>query len=153
MRLYLVQHGDAKPKQEDPDRPLTETGRQDAQKTCEFVRRLGLNIAAVWHSDRTRAAQTAELLAAAVTAADGAVQRDGLGPNDRVGPLRKLLRRAEEDVAIVGHLPFLAKLAGRLLTGDKSAEPVAFRTGGIVCLERDEKGVWRLAWMVTPDLL
>jgi len=30
--LYLVQHGEAKPKSEDPDRPLTDTGRETVQQ-------------------------------------------------------------------------------------------------------------------------
>ena len=153
MRLYLIQHGEAKPKQQDPERPLTEKGLRDVRKVAEFIKPLGLRVRAVLHSGKARAAQTAEVLASAVDADEGIVQRDGLGPNDPVDPVAKDIRRAAEDLMIVGHLPFLGKLAARLLTGSESAEVVAFRNGGIVCLEYDPDRAWRLAWMITPELI
>jgi hypothetical protein len=30
---------------------------------------------------------------------------------------------------------------------------VAFRQGGVVCLQRTENQTWQVAWMVTPELL
>jgi phosphohistidine phosphatase len=55
---------------------------------------------------------------------------------------------------IVGHLPFLSRLASTLLIGDETVALVAFRNGGVVCLERgEEKGRWRLTWAVVPELL
>jgi len=54
---------------------------------------------------------------------------------------------------IVGHLPFLGKLASLLLTGCESANTVAFKQGGIVCLSRSELKQWQINWMVTPEIL
>jgi phosphohistidine phosphatase len=54
-------------------------------------------------------------------------------------------------VMLVGHLPFLARLAGLLLSGDADNPIVRFRTGGIVCLTRDEDR-WQVAWILTPDM-
>jgi phosphohistidine phosphatase len=54
---------------------------------------------------------------------------------------------------IVGHLPFLGKLASALLTGSESVSPVAFRQGGVICLQRNEGMTWQVAWMVIPDIL
>jgi phosphohistidine phosphatase len=54
---------------------------------------------------------------------------------------------------IVGHLPFLSKLASLLLTGSESSETVAFKQGGIVCLKCKDKNLWQIDWMITPELL
>jgi phosphohistidine phosphatase len=153
MRLYLIQHGEAKSKEEDPDRPLTAQGAADAAKMAGALKPLRLCVRAVWHSGRARAAQTAQAFAAAVTADEGVVQRDGMGPKDRVGPIRKRIERSDGDLMLVGHLPFLARLAGRLLTGKGSIQPVAFQYGGVVCLERNDDGAWQVRWMLTPEAL
>ena len=153
MRLYLVQHGKAKSKQEDPDRHLTGEGVQDVQKVAEFIKPLGLHVQTIWHSGKARAEQTAELLSGAVEAEEGALRHDGLAPNDSVEFLVGKMNHAEKDLMIVGHLPFLSKLAATLLVGNDASEVVAFRNGGVVCLEGESGGAWRLAWMVTPELL
>ncbi|MHC4542753.1 MAG: histidine phosphatase family protein, partial [Planctomycetota bacterium] len=79
--------------------------------------------------------------------------RDGLAPNDDVGAIRDEIEAAQRAVMLVGHLPFLGKLASLLLTGSESAETVAFKQAGIVCLERRDTDGWQLAWMVTPEIL
>ena len=54
---------------------------------------------------------------------------------------------------IVGHLPFLGKLVGLLVTGSEKNEIVQFRFGGVVRVERRDDKKWKVAWMVTPWLL
>jgi hypothetical protein len=49
MKVYLVQHGEAKPKSIDPTRPLTERGHQDAQHVAAFAERLGLEVRQIRH--------------------------------------------------------------------------------------------------------
>jgi len=153
MRLYLVQHGEAKSKEEDPDRPLTAKGADDVQRIARFLNPLGLGVRAIWHSGQARAAQTAGVLAGAVSATEGVTQREGLAPNDPVEPLAKALAELPDDVMIVGHLPFLGKLASVLVAGDESAGAVDFRPGGVVCLERGDQCDWSVQWAVTADLL
>lgn len=153
MRLYLAQHGQAAPKDVDPDRPLTEAGRRDVEKVSAFLKPLAPRVGAIVHSGKTRAAETAETLSSAFEADSGPLSREGLGPNDPVEPLRQELEGAEEDLVIVGHLPFLAKLASALLAGSESSDVVAFRQGGIICIERGEDDIWRVLWMVSPGVL
>ncbi len=165
MRLYLVQHGEAKSKDADPERHLTEKGLRDVEKVAAFLKPLGLSAGAVWHSGKARARQTAETLAQAVTAdatlrssplrstRGGAVERPGLAPDDPVEPVKEELARAEADIMIVGHLPFLGKLASLLVAGSESAGVVAFRNAGVVCLERGEGGAWRTTWALIPEIL
>lgn len=153
MRVYLVQHGQAASKDIDPARPLTEAGRRDVEKVSTFVRRLGLRVRTILHSGKTRAVQTAEILASSLEASSGTLSREGLAPSDPVEPLIEELTNAQEDLVVVGHLPFLAKLASALLTDSESLDVVAFRQGGIVCIERGDDATWRLLWMVNPQLL
>jgi len=153
MRLYLVQHGEAKPKDEDPERRLTEKGRRDVEKVAAFLRPLGLAVASVWQSGKARARETAEILAGALEAEGGVVERAGLAPNDPVAPVAEEMGGAAEDTMIVGHLPFLGKLAALLVAGEESTGTVAFRNGGVVCLERDREGDWSVLWAVTPDVV
>ena len=153
MRLALVQHGQAKPQEADAQRPLTPQGRQDVQKVAAFLKPLRLGVAAVWHSGKTRAAQTAEILAQAVAAERGVLQQDGLAPNDPVAPVAEMLSKTTADLMIVGHMPFMGKLAAALLTGDESAGLIAFQQGGVLCLQRGDDGRWQVAWMIVPALL
>jgi phosphohistidine phosphatase len=153
MKLYLVQHGEAKSKDVDPDRHLTEKGARDAERTAAFLKPLGLTVQAIWHSGKPRAAQTAEILARSLAPTDGVVERPGLAPNDAVEPAAEEANRAVDDLAIVGHLPFLARLAALIVAGAAEEGVVAFRNGGVVCLERDDGGAWSVLWDVIPDLL
>ena len=150
MQLYMVQHGEAKPKDEDPDRYLTDKGVQDVKKMAQFIRPLDLNVRAVWHSNKTRAVQTAEILGAALQREESLIEWDDLSPTDPVNPIIQKLKTQEEDIMIVGHLPFLSKLISMLITGDENKGLVAFRNGAVVCLQGDSEGSWKLAWMMTP---
>lgn len=153
MRLYLVQHGDAKDKEEDPERPLTEAGTCDVKKVAEFLQSLELPLSVVWHSGKTRARQTAEILAEAFSVAEGVVQQDGLSPKDDVKPVAEKLAASSSDVMVVGHMPFMSKIAAQLITGNDSSEVVAFNKGGVVCLDGEEVGGFSVLWIVTPAVL
>ncbi len=52
MRLCLVQHGQAKTNQQDPDRYLTDKGQRDVRKMAAFLNPLGLCVDAVWHNGK-----------------------------------------------------------------------------------------------------
>jgi len=153
MRLYLVQHAKAKSKDVDPQRPLTEEGRRDIKKVAEFIEPLNLCVDYLWHSGKTRAAQTAEILAEVIETSKEMTAHEGLAPNDDVTAIRDEITSAQQDILIVGHLPFVGKLASLLLTGSESSNVVAFKQGGIVCLERTDGNRWQIDWMITPELL
>ncbi|GAB4338086.1 MAG: phosphohistidine phosphatase SixA [Candidatus Abyssubacteria bacterium] len=153
MKAYLVQHGEATSKEVNPDRPLTDKGRSDVFKVAALIRPLALQVGEIVHSGKARAAQTAELLAEVIVSVGGVKARDGLAPNDPVEPLREELNSVSQDIMLVGHLPFLGKLAAALVTGSEERNVVSFRQGGIVCLERSDDKRWAVAWMVTPDIL
>ena len=63
MRLYLVQHAEALPADVDPARPLSANGRTDAERVATLLTGQVLGITRVLHSGKTRAEQTAGILA------------------------------------------------------------------------------------------
>jgi phosphohistidine phosphatase len=153
MFVYLVQHGQAKSKDIDPDRHLTEKGIRDIEKVSAFIKAAGAKTDVIWHSGKTRAAQSADILGKDLISKEGIIQRGGLAPNDDPETIKKELTKSEKNIMIVSHLPFLGKLAASLLIDDDSASIVAFQQGGIVCLEKDEDMEWHIAWMVVPEII
>ena len=153
MKLYLVQHGEALSKEQNPDRPLSDRGSLDLAKVAEFVRPLKIEVDYLWHSKKTRAIQTTRILAEVIKVKKSCSERDGLDPNDDILALEQELSNIDSDVMIVGHMPFLGKLAAQLLAGSEAAATVRFRQGGIVCLAYDKDIGWQVEWMVTPDIL
>ena len=106
MKLYLVQHAKAASEQADPQRPLTEEGRREIKKIAEFVKPLNLCVDYLWHSGKKRAAQTAEILAEVVKVKKAETAREGLSPNDDVKVIREKIVSLQQDIMLVGHLPF-----------------------------------------------
>jgi len=153
MRLYLVQHGAAKNEAEDPGRHLTNAGRAAVERLAGFLVRSGLVVDRIEHSGKTRARETAEILAAHLRPLEGIKVVAGLAPNDPVEPVRARLEAGTESVMLVGHLPFLARLASRLLGLPEDRQIVRFEMGGVVYLARDEAGCWLVRWVLAPELL
>ena len=153
MKLYLVQHAKAASKDMDPQRPLNDQGRRDIQKVAAFIKPLSLSVDYLWHSAKERAIETAEILTEVVKINNEKIARDGLAPNNDVTQLKDELISSQQDIMIVGHLPFMAKLASLLLTGREFAGTVAFKQGGIVALNSSEDNHWQIDWMVIPELL
>ena len=54
MRLYLVQHGEAKSEAEDPERSLTVRGEEETLKISGAAKRLGLRPSRIYHSGKRR---------------------------------------------------------------------------------------------------
>jgi len=152
MKLYLVQHAKAAPKQLDPERPLTEEGYSEIRNVTEFIKPLSLKVDYLWHSPKKRAIQTADALAEVVTISKDRTARDGLGPNDDVTIITAELSSATNDIMIIGHLPFLSKLTSLLLTGSDLTDAVDFKNAGIVCLSRSEENRWQIEWIISPEL-
>jgi len=152
MKLYLVQHAEAVPKEVDPDRPLSADGRRDAERVAGFLATASVNAVRIVHSGKTRAQQTAEILAQALPKNVSVEPLTGLNPNDPPQEFLKQIEDLGDGALIVGHLPFLAKLVSRLVTGDEEHLLVRYQPGSVVCLEQDEGGVWAIAWMLRPEL-
>ncbi len=103
MRLYLVQHTAAKTEAEEPQRGLTDEGRLAVERMAEFLAQLRLALDRIEHSDKLRARQTAEILAARLRPVEGTRQIAGIAPNDDVEPMRARLAKESKSLILVGH--------------------------------------------------
>jgi len=155
MKLYLVQHADAVTASVDPERPLSAGGRKTARALAEACARHRLEAAEVIHSGKARARETAEAIAEACNL--DVRSSAGLDPLDPVKAFAHQCASMHSAV-VVGHLPFLERLAALLLAGREEPPVLAFQRGGMVCLERrgppdaaNPFGVWCLLWTAFPD--
>jgi phosphohistidine phosphatase len=155
MDLYLMQHGQATSDAENPARPLTDAGRAAVQRVAARARAAGVRVGHCVHSGKLRAEQTARVLVSEIGAEASVQARAGLAPNDPVAPTAEWLRGVTDHqaLALVGHLPFLDRLASLLVAGDEDAQVVRFRMGGLVELEpKQDRDGFAIAWAMLPDL-
>lgn len=154
MELYLVQHGEAKPEAEDPERPPTERGIETVRRMASWAAQVGLKVDQIRHSGKKRAEQTAALLAERLDPPNGVIAVEGLKPNDDVRPVAESLQteHGPKPVMLVGHLPFLSRLASLLVSGNPESGVIRFQQGGIVCLSQQD-GKWAVNWVMPPELL
>lgn len=151
-RIYMVQHGEATSEDVDPSRPLTQKGREDVEKVRDFIKGLNLEISSIRHSGKRRALQTAEILSQAITPRPDLIHYEGMLPNDPVEPVYKEIKEGREDVMLVGHLPFLSRIASMFLI-EREEETINFHMGGVVCLVGEGDGRFRVDWIIIPEII
>ena len=146
--LYLVQHGQAKPEDEDPQRPLTDRGADDVAWVAHWaVDRFGV---------RPSQSSTPARHGPARRPRSGSGWSASTPSRATVSPPTMTRRRGlvgsptrPADVMLVGHLPHLAKLASVLLTGDPDRQLIGFHQGGLVAVEHTDTG-WIVALLLPP---
>jgi phosphohistidine phosphatase len=152
MRLYLVQHAKNLPKEEDPDKGLSPDGTKEVEHIARAAKEYGVRVSSIKHSGLKRARQTAEIFTAALKPPGGIGKTEGLAPLDDVVSFVESLD-VSENVMLVGHLPFMEKLASYLITGSAERPVIKFQNGGIVCLEKDRQGdSWLIRWTLMPHI-
>ena len=152
MDFFLVRHGEAKPEYEDPKRPLSDRGRRDVERMARALSEKRVPVAAIVHSGKLRARQTAEIMARILSPGRRVRTITGLAPEDDPALAKAELEAADAPVMLVGHLPHLGRLAALLVTGDAERNVVEFPSAAVVCLSRGERG-WTVAWSLAPDML
>lgn len=156
MDIYLMQHGVATSEEEDPSRPLTPAGRDSVERVSARASQAGVRAGSCVHSGKVRAEQTARILGDAVGA--NVQAHPGLNPSDQVQPMADWLvaQRGvspEGAIVVVGHLPFLDRLASLLVTGRDDAQAVRFQNAALVKLvPKQAASGYSVAWLLTPDL-
>ncbi len=150
MKVYLVQHGLSMPEEMDPEKALSPEGNNQSRNMAEFLREKSVRVDCIWHSPKKRAAQTAHIMAE-ILAGPETQERTDLNPLDPVGKFPGEIKSSNKDLMIVGHLPFLQKLASLLLSGIEDNLFITFRNSGVICLEYTDS--WKLLWTVVPELL
>jgi len=161
MILYLVRHAIAEEPGIRPDsqRPLTDNGRAQMRKIARGLARLDVRPDLILTSPYVRARETAGLLADAFQ-----LNEDNLKVSEHLvpgSPLRQLVEEINsrypktENMACVGHEPFLSELSSLLLTGTKDLA-LNFEKGGVCALAMVSLRYGRCAgleWLLTPSQL
>ena len=161
-QLFLMRHGIAEDRgssaaSEDAARQLTEKGKQKLQQIASALHGLDFEVDWIVTSPLVRAAQTAEVIAAALPAPvpvdSCAALRPGGSPEDVLSFLEQKSDRRK--VLLVGHEPDLSYLAARLIGAGRQAN-LAFKKGGcclIECEQSPGQSPGQLVWWLTPRLL
>ena len=151
MRLYLIRHGQPNNETIDPQKGLSPVGQQEIELLASILQANNISVKEIWHSDKTRAVQTASILSTGIKMQNGLLEKKGLGPTDRPEPIVGQIFAAGADLLIVTHMPLVSKLASLLLTGDDFRLPLNFDAGAMACLNFTE-GHWHLEWFAYPRL-
>jgi len=104
MALYLVQHGQSIPKDVDAARPLSEEGRETVARIAGVAAGYNVHVSRIRHSGKTRAQQTAEIMASQINPAGGIAAMAGLDPLDDVAEVAGGIY-GNEDLMLVGISP------------------------------------------------
>lgn len=150
MRLYLMQHGKALSRDENPEEPLSAAGIDQIKTSARAIRHLGLGFDLLICSTKRRSHQTAALVAEAVNYPySDIVETEKVSakvlPEETLDYLRNFEER--ESVFISGHLPSLARMASALLGGSAK---VKFEHGGLCLIEvSEETGAGELVFCLT----
>ncbi len=152
MFLYLMQHGLALSKDVDPERPLSELGREETLRVAKAAAGAGIRVDQVWHSTKLRAKETAQILAEHLRPSGGVVEMEGLAPTDDPVPVAAKLAGEERTILVAGHMPFLERLSDLLLAPRGGQGVVRFTNSALVGLEKTPAG-YRVAFLVPPDFV
>jgi phosphohistidine phosphatase len=161
LDVYLVRHAfaaHADPARwpDDAERPLTEEGIMRFRGAARGLRRLVPAVDSMLSSGYARAWQTAQLLH------DVAGWRE---PNEcpaleagrpASSALDVLQGRAERSIALVGHEPYLSRLASLLCTGSEDGLQLELKKGAVASLSFTgpvEPARACLRWTVSPKIL
>ena len=152
MALYLIQHGKSLPKDQDPDQGLSEDGTTETERIASLARDYGVSVSQIRHSVKTRARQTAEILAGALKPQKDIQEISGIKPMDDVAACAAKID-PDENVMLVGHLPFMERITSYLITGSIDQALIKFQNSGIVCLDKDpETQAWVIKWTLMPNI-
>ncbi len=135
MKVYIIQHAEAVSEIIDPERPLSSRGFSQIRETAMFIKRLPDHPTLIIHSGKKRAAQTAEILMQYLEDARIEV-KDYLNPNDKIDRIIADLNDINENVAIVGHMPFVSKLVSALLAFSEDIPVVDITNASPVILSK-----------------
>jgi len=144
MKLFLVRHGEYVPETVDPEKSLSEKGKEDIHKLGEKLKSQGFLVDIIYHSTKKRAEQTAQIISKDILTGNRISAEEGLNPDDDIKPWVEKIQNVEvgENLMIVGHLPFMEKLVAYLLTQDENKAIVEFFEGTTVILEKNADGKW-----------
>lgn len=150
MALFLVQHGRSLSKDKDPEKGLSDAGKQDSRRIADVAKSYAIPVAKIVHSGKKRAAQTGIIFQDALQPKLDLAKIFGINPMDDVKAFGDTIDPAA-DLMVVGHLPFMEKLVSYLTAGLEEKRVYKFQNSGIVCLGREDND-WFIKWTLNPDI-
>jgi phosphohistidine phosphatase len=141
-----MRHGQAASIEADPEQGLSAEGRAGIEQLAHRLSGQDVTFKQVFHSEKTRARQTAEIMTNILSPNVVPTSRASLKPNDDPEKLLPDINTWQEDTLIASHLPFIPHLL-MLLTGDN--QPSNFVPGTIACLTKSDSK-WQLEWISRP---
>jgi phosphohistidine phosphatase len=162
MNLFFLRHGKAEPRgpkwRPDSKRPLTREGERRTAEVARGIQALGLSFDLILTSPYVRALRTAEILAEVYGAkklfetSNLVVEAD---PKTIVDEINENFA-AIEQIALVGHEPFMTRLISTLISGQGAAVAIDLKKAGLCKLSIQKLTLGkcaRLNWLLTPRQL
>ena len=118
MEIYLMQHGSALPKEQDPEESLSPDGKAQIHASGKALKKIGITFDVILSSPKKRSQQTASIVAEEVGfPPDKIIQTEKV--KALTHPKETLTIVAEYSgnrrILIAGHLPSVAEVASFLL--------------------------------------
>jgi phosphohistidine phosphatase len=157
MEIYLMQHGEAYPKDKDPERSLTPRGEEQIHLSAKALKRMDVSFDIIISSPKKRAQQTAGIVADELEYPQGKIEvSETLEP---AVPAEETLHylmtfSLKERIFIAGHLPSLGEIASALMS-DAFRIPLHFEMGGVVRIDVEDPKArnGELRWFLLPHQL
>jgi len=161
MQLFIVRHGIAVDREDpkcppDPERYLTEEGVEKTKQVAAGVAALGVTADLFLTSPYVRAAQTAEIFAAALEYAKAKIRRSdlllpGAEPSLLFRDLAK--ERQASSTFLFGHAPHLDDIIATALGSKRHITALKKAGVALIELKRISPPMAELVWLATPKML
>jgi phosphohistidine phosphatase len=140
MEIYLVRHGAAHTKEDDPERHLNKDGLDQCHLSGKALRRLDIKFDLVISSPKVRARQTAEIIADEVGYPKDKIEitetlEPTASPKDTISYLNNFTEK--NNIMLAGHLPLLGNLASALLS-ENTQISLYFEAGAVCQIDVDQ---------------
>jgi len=154
--LLLMRHGEAYHSFQDPQRPLTDSGKENTLRICSCLKEHLKEVKEIWHSPILRARESAQALKKVMGDVKVSTREmPELKPNGDVKFVASEVNdffQTQESLFIVGHLPFLPVFASYLLEKDRKQTEIfsVWPTSGCLYLVDHGEG-WQVEKLLCAD--
>ncbi len=151
MKLYLMRHGDALSAEADPERGLSDKGKEKIEALAKHLQQQDLAFKCVFHSFKKRAIQTAEIMTGILSPNVSLKLMENITPTDDPVLIVPEINSWDEDTLMTSHLPFIPNLVTLLTGQDVFLSAISFEAGTIICLEKGNNDTWAIKWSSAPS--
>ena len=155
MALFLVQHGISATKDIDPEKGLSDFGREETSRIALVAKGYKIPVQKIVHSGKKRAEQTARIFHETLALEIPMKKISGIKPMDDARIFAATIE-LEGNLMVVGHMPFMEGLVSFLTTGSENCRVFKFQNSGIVCLDmesgEDNEADWFIKWTLNPNI-